>query len=121
MSITPSFSISKIMSKKVTITLTEKQFNLLKLCFMLGDFVKDSVEEKSPAETKEQMELFQLLDKSAYESKFQGSGFKDGIYYHGAILENEMMEIIDVYDQYLESGQKAEEMEAIRKQIEDMQ
>lgn len=57
------------MSKTVTISLTEKQFRLLKLCVMLGGLVKDSIEDKSRAEAIEEMELFQLLDKSAYEAK----------------------------------------------------
>lgn len=39
------------MSKKVT--LTEKQYNSLKLHTMLADFVKDSISEKTKAETRE--------------------------------------------------------------------
>lgn len=108
------------MSKTVTLTLTEKQFNLLKLYVMLGDFVKDSVESKTEAETKNQMELIQLLDKSAFESKLVGSGVSAGFYYHGADIEEEMLDIIETYDQYITSGEKEEEMQAIRKHIESM-
>ena len=87
---------------------------------MVGDFVKDSIEEKSHAETMEQMELSQLLDKAAYEAKLKGSGVHDGFYYHGKAIEEEMLDIIDAYDDYVESGDKAEEIEAIRKQIEGL-
>ena len=108
------------MSKTVTISLTEKQFRLLKLCVMLGGLVKDSIEDKSRAEAIEEMELFQLLDKSAYEAKLEGSSFEEGFYSHGADIEEEMLSILGSYDEYIESGDKAKEIEAIRKQIESM-
>lgn len=106
------------MSKTVTITLTEKQYNTLKLCFWVGNIMKDSIEVKTQSEILEQMELFQLLDKAAYDVKLEGSGIDDGLYYHGAEIEDEMLSIIERYDKYIESGAKSEEMEAIRKQIE---
>jgi hypothetical protein len=108
------------MSKTVNITLTEKQFKLIKLYAMIGSFIKDSIEEKNHDEIMEDMEVMQLLDKAAYESKLKGSGFDDGIYYHGADIEEEMFEIIETYDEYIESGQKSEEIEAIRKQIDGL-
>ena len=105
------------MSKKINITLTEKQFKSLRLSLLLGDVVKDSIEEKTRSEMMEHMELYQLLDKAAYEAKLKGSGKDEDLYYYGKDIEEEMLEILDAYDEYVESGEKADEIEQIRKQL----
>jgi hypothetical protein len=109
------------MSKIVTLTLTEKQYNLLKLQVFIGDYVKDSIEEKSKKETMQQLDLYQLLDKAAYEAKLKGSGVHEGFYYHGKELEDQMMDIMDNYDDYVESGEKDEEMEEILLHLEELE
>lgn len=105
------------MSKTINITFTEKQFKLVKLYVLLGDLVKDSVVEKSKADNLEHIELHQLLDKAAYEAKLKGSGKQDDFYYYGNEIEEEMVEILEAYDNYVESGEKSEEIEQIRKQL----
>ena len=105
------------MPKPITLTLTEKQFKLLRLYLFIGDMVKDSVVEKTRKENMEHIDLHQLLDKAAYEAKLKGSGKEEDFYYYGADIEEEMSEVLAAYDDYIESGQKAEEMEQIREQL----
>jgi hypothetical protein len=105
------------MSKTINLTLTEKQFKLIRLYVLLGDVVKDSVVEKTQNENMEHMELHQLLDKAAYRAKLKGSGKDEDIYYYGADIEEEMLEILETYDNYIESGEKAEEIEQIKQQL----
>jgi hypothetical protein len=108
------------MSKKVTLTLTEKQFKLLRLYTFIGDMVKDELEEKTYSESMEHMEFYQVLDKAAYDAKLKGSGKQDGSYYYGKELEEKMMEILEAYDEYVESGEKARVLEQLEKQMRDL-
>ncbi|HLW30517.1 MAG TPA: hypothetical protein VKX29_06640 [Brumimicrobium sp.] len=95
------------MPKPITLTLTEKQFKLLRLYLFIGDMVKDSVVEKTRKENMEHIDLHQLLDKAAYEAKLKGSGKEEDFYYYGADIEEEMSEVLAAYDDYIESGQKS--------------
>ena len=61
--------------------------------------------------------LWGVSFRSAYEAKLKGSGKEEDFYYYGADIEEEMSEVLAAYDDYIESGQKAEEMEQIREQL----
>lgn len=106
------------MNKTITLQLTEAQYRELKLCYTLGELVKDSIEEKSKTAMQSQMEMSQLLDKAAYEAKLKGSSFEDGIYEYGKDIEEEMLELYEKFREYIESGAAAAEDEQIRRQLE---
>jgi hypothetical protein len=107
------------MSNQIHIELTESQFKLLKLYVHLGDMVKDQLEEKTHSESMAHMELYQVLDKAAYDAKLKSSGKQDGFYYYGVEIEEEMLDIMETYDTYVESGDKARDLEALEKQLRE--
>ena len=108
------------MSKTITLHLTEEEFRNLHLCFHLGDLVKDHLEEKTREEMLFQISLFQKLDKAAYEAKLKGSGVHEDFYYYGKDLEEQMLEILEEFKEYIRSGEDEADDEAIRKQLEQI-
>lgn len=106
------------MSKTVTLQLSEAEYRDLVLCFSLGDLVKDSIEQKSKAETQAQIDLHQKLCEAAYEAKLMEAGLNEGLYYYGKEIEDEMLEIFDDFKEYVSSGEDAKDTERIHKQID---
>jgi hypothetical protein len=111
------------MGKTVTLQLSEKEFNQMLLCFMLGDFVRGNVEDKNMSRAAEeaQMNLYMKLFKSAYDAGLKGSGKFEDAYFYGKDIEDKMLDLFEDFKEYVESGELAAQDEVLRQYIAEME
>jgi hypothetical protein len=109
------------MSKTISLALTEKEYKQLLQGYLLGYLIEDAVTQKTPAQMMAEAELLNKYCRAGYEAKVKGFvELKKGFYSFPKSMEEDMLSIQEEYVEYVESGDRADELEAITKQIDQM-
>lgn len=110
------------MSKEITLKLSEKEYSNLLFYYNLGYLVADHVTEKDQKKMIEEMEFSIKICKQGYD---QGStvvfgAVNEGMYTMNQQMEERMLEVLEEFKDYIESGEDAAFDAAIEKRVEEL-
>jgi hypothetical protein len=109
------------MSKTVNLQLSEKEFKQIILCFILGDYVRGTVEDDiSKPQDEFQLKLYMKLFKGAYDAGLKGSGKFEDTYFYDKDLEDKMLDLFDAFKELVESGGLDAQDEELRRYITEI-
>lgn len=112
---------NKSMSKTITLSLSEAEYKELLQNYLLGSLIHGEVNQQSQAQMIFEAELLNKLNKAAYDQKIKGfKKLDEGLFGFPNKMEEAMINTYDDFIDYVESGERDQESEVIKKQIDDM-
>lgn len=109
------------MSKPITLTLTEAEYEQLMANYLLGNLIGDEVNELSQEELMQATNLVNKLCEAGFKNKVTGyKQLQSDLYCFSKEVEDQMLLTYNDFIDYVKSGERAEEVEAIKAQIDEM-
>jgi len=109
------------MENTITLTLSDEEYRELLVCYHVGFLAKDTVYagKRTQEEMLRQIELMEKIDIQAVKSGSKYSFMQPVKNSIKENIEDEVLEILDEFRDYIESGEASDDDEMIRKQIEE--
>lgn len=109
------------MSKTILIELSEAEYNALLQNYVLGNLIAHEVNEPSREELMLSADIVNKLCKVGYTNKLKGfKKLHEDLYSFPQNVEDTMLEAYEEFIEYVSSGARDEDFEAMKQQIDEM-
>jgi len=109
------------MTKQLTIELSEADFKELLQGYLLGNLIAHEVNQPSKEEIIRAADLVNKLCEVGFKNKIKGfTQLEKDIYGFPQQVETDMLETYEDFIEYVASGDRDEDFEATKKQIDEM-
>ncbi len=109
------------MKTSLTIELTEADYKELLASYLLGSLIANEVNQPSREELIQTADLVNKLCEVGFKNKVKGfKQLQKDLYSFPQQVEDKMLKTYNEFIEYVDSGDREDELEAMKQQINDM-